>query len=179
LARQLFKHQPAVALDHFVLGGKNAKRTLRAANFYGRGPVLHAAPVEDVIRWVSVDPDARAVLVAGQTSLVERKSTEKKSALDDIGETTPVRLSDLAARLLEVASNKRPVLDALANSLHPSHYSGGVAATLTPYLTALEEMRASSDLVIAGWAAEQLASVRTRIEQDRERESQDEGRFEW
>jgi hypothetical protein len=69
--------------------------------------------------------------------------------------------------------------DALANSLHPLHYSGGVAATLTPYLTVLDEMRASSELVIAGWAAEQLASVRTRIEQDRERESRDEGRFEW
>lgn len=179
LARQLFKHQPAVALDHFMLGGKNAKRTLRAADFYRRGRVVHAAPVKDVIRWVSVDPDARAVLVAGHTSLVERKSAPKESALDDIGETSPVRLSDLAAKLLEVAPNKRPVLDALANSLHPLHYSRGVAATPTPYLTVLEEMRASSDLVIAGWAAEQLASVRTRIEQDRERESRDEGRFEW
>jgi hypothetical protein len=179
LARLLFKHQPYVALDSFILSSMGAKRALRSASFYRRGPAIHAAPAEDVIKWVAVDPDTRAALVAAHTSLAERKAAPAESALDDIAEHTPVRLSQLAAKLLEVAPNKPPVLDGLANSLHPMHYSGSVASTLSPYLVVLEEMRASSDEVVAAWAAEQITSVRTRIEQDRHRESQDEGRFEW
>jgi hypothetical protein len=179
LARLLFQHQPAAALDNFMLAGRGAKRTLRSASFYRRGPVIHSAPVDDVVRWVAVDPDARGVLVAAHTTLVERKSAPAESAVDEIVEHTPVRLSQLAERLLEVVPNKRPVLDALAQSLHPMHYSGSVAATLAPFLNVLEQMSASTDKVIAGWATEQIASVRARIEQDRQRESHDEERFEW
>lgn len=179
LARLLFQHHPAVALDSFMLADKGARRTLRSASFHRRGPVIHSAPVNGVIDWVTIDPAARAPLVAAHTSLIERKTAPRESALDDIGEGTPVHLSELAARLLEVAPEKRPVLDALANSLHPLHYSGSVASTLAPFLSVLDEMSTSADKVVAGWATEQIARVRAQIEQDRQRESKDEGRFEW
>jgi len=122
--------------------------------------------VDDITEWVRVDPEIRAPLLASEISIL---------ATTDDGATV---LSPLAAHLLGMVSNKQSVLNAFGGNFHPSHWSGSLAQTLTPFVTLAEGLLNHPEPLVANWAAESLKAMRTRIENDHRWEAGREESFE-
>lgn len=105
--------------------------------------------------------------------LNSRQSLQTFTTLD--GATV---LGSLATHLLEMAPDKASVLDAFSRNFHPSHWSGSLGQTLAPFIALGETLKTHPDPVVATWAAKALASMRQRIEGDRNWDVQHEESFE-
>jgi len=177
LACTLFKLQPLVALDAF-LSKPNPKRHLgfRARFIARHGSIVQCAHEEVLLQWVGVDPQVRAPLIAQEIDIFRKKTRENMSALDD--GPTEVELSPLAGRLLALAPEKSAVLLGFSRHFHPSHWSGSLAQTLTPYQALLEKLLGDADPVVTTWAQKALDVMRQRIEQDRQMHAREEQSFE-
>lgn len=167
LACTLFRLQPKVALEAFLTKPAKRKHFGFRSRFVARhGPVVQCAPVDVITEWVRVNPETRAPLLASEIDII---------ATTDDGATV---LSPLATILLEMVSNKQPVLDTLGGNFRPSHWSGSLAQTLAPFVVLVEGLRSHSEPLVVNWAAESLKAMRTRIECDRDWESGREESFE-
>jgi len=166
LACTLFKLQPLVALDAFLSKPRPKRHLGFRARFIARhGPIVQCAPEEVLLQWVSADPGTRAPVVAREIEIFEKKNKEYVPALND--GASEVTLSHVAARLLELATDKLAVLQGFNTHLHPSHWSGSLAQTLAPHLALVEGLVGHADSVVAAWAQEALRVMQQRIEYDR------------
>jgi hypothetical protein len=167
LACTLFRLQPIAALEAFLTKPAKRKHFGFRSRFVARhGPVVQCAPVDVINEWARADPEVRAPLLASEINIV---------ATTEGGATV---LSPLAGNLLEMVSNKRPVLNAFGGNFHPSHWSGSLAQTLAPFVALAESLLDDGDPLIANWASESLKAMRARIEGDRVWESGREESFE-
>lgn len=167
IACTLFRLQPMVALEAFLTKPAKRKHFGFRSRFVARhGPVVQCAPVDIINEWVRVDPEMRAPLLTSEINII---------ATTEDGATV---LSPLANNLLEIVSDKRLVLDAFGSNFHPSHWSGSLAQTLSPFVMLAESLLTHSNPLVANWAFESLKAMRTRIESDRHWESGREESFE-
>lgn len=151
LAETLFRHQPVAALDAFLGGPPTALGyPLLARLSLSRKKVVHSADVETLVAWVSVNPSARAPLLAAEIEIY---------CADGDGLFT---WSPIAASLLAVAPNKQAVLDAFRIHLYPMVWSGSLAQFLRPYFELTEQLAKGDDPTVATWAKTQLASMAER-----------------
>ena len=156
LACTLFKLQPAIALDAFLSKASKRQNFGFRSRFTARhSPVLQCAPEDAILSWVQVDPASRAPLVAAEINIIAPQGT------------SGIQLSPLAHQLLELASDKRSILEAFNKSLHPWQWSGSLSQALEPFILLLEGLAAHSDATIANWANENLEHIQKRIESDR------------
>lgn len=167
LAGTLFRLQPKAALEAFFTKSVRRKHFGFRSRYVARyGSVVQSAPDDVILDWVRSDPATRAPLVASEITIV--------SNTDD-GATV---LGSLAMHLLEMAPDKASVLDAFSRNFHPSHWSGSLGQTLAPFIALGETLKTHPDPVVATWAAKALASMRQRIEGDRNWDVQHEESFE-
>jgi hypothetical protein len=177
LACTLFKLQPLIALDAFLSKPSPRRHLGFRAQFIARhGSIVRCAPEEVLLQWVSADPGTRAPIVAGEVELLKKKIKETASALDD--SESEVTLSHVAARLLELAPDKKAVLQGFNRHFHPSHWSGSLAQTLAPHLALVESLVDHPDPVVAAWAHDANRSIRQRIERERVVNATEEQSFE-
>lgn len=167
LACTLFKLHPTIALDAF-LGGPIVKRRFGlSSNFIAHhGPVIECAPEGAILNWIRDEPEVRAPLVAAEIRLAS------------ISQSGEVSVNSLVTQLLEIASDKPPVLNALLRDLHPSYWSGSLEQTLQASIFALKILAVHEDMQVSSWAQETLRNIDRRIEQDRQRESLSEQAYE-
>jgi hypothetical protein len=86
--------------------------------------------------------------------------------------------SDLASRLLELALNKTPILEAFNRHFQPGHWRGSLEHALTPYFNFADQLTTDPTPEIALWAARHVHLIKESIAQDRLRETTMEERFE-
>lgn len=177
LVRTLFKHQAKVTLDCLLADASPARQRALRYRTHRKGPLMEFAPAKEVIEWVAQAPDVRALAIAPHVMFVDRADAQKKSRLENT-DKSPVRVSDLAISLVEIAPNKRAVLDVLAAHFEPMDVPTSLGATLAPYTSALEGLRRSEDPVVAIWAADNLRLLAARTREERIEESHEEKRFE-
>lgn len=167
LARTLFELQPKAALEAFFTKPVQRRHFgLRSRYVARHGSVVQSAPDDVILDWVRSDPATRAPLLACEITIV--------SNTDD-GATV---LGSLATHLLEMAPDKASVLGAFSRNFHPSHWSGSLGQTLAPFIALGETLKTHLDPVVAAWAIGALASMRQRIEGDRDWDVQREESFE-
>jgi len=155
LACTLFKLQPTIALDAFLSKPTKKRHFGFRSRFVARhGPVVQCATEDVILDWVRIAPEARAPLVASEINIIDSK--------DGLGMT----FSSLATRLLELSSEKSPILEAFSTNFHPTHWSGSLAQTLAPFVALLEGLAGYPDPVVTTWAQEGLKKMRARIERD-------------
>jgi hypothetical protein len=167
LACTLFKLQPTVSLDTFLLGTKRRKQfTFRSTFDFGECPMVECAPLEAIQQWVKVDSAMRLPLVAAEIGILDRESVEEP------------RWSGLAEYLLNTADDKGPVLRAFANNFDPSGWSGSLGQALRPYVKLVERLVSQGSGEIAAWAQRELVRMNERIAAEERMERRSEQRFE-
>jgi hypothetical protein len=167
LACALFKHQPQISLDAFLLVPPGRSRSPLESLFErARGKALQCAGNEAILSWGILDPDVRLPLIAAE--------------IDVLGETADrmPMWSDLASRLLELASNKTPILEAFNRHFQSGQWSGSLEQALTPYLNFANQLKNDPSPEVATWAARHVHGMEESIAQDRLREAISEERFE-
>ncbi len=175
LACTLFRLQPGIALDAFLgTPGKRRHLGFRARFVARHGAVVECAPFDAILDWVRLAPAARAPLVASEMGLLAAKADDGSILAPEAKPT----LNPLAARLLELAPDKAPVLAALDSLLLPSHWAGGLAQTLAPFIAVVEELANHTDTTVAAWASRNLEKMARQIEEDIARQKADEQSFE-
>jgi hypothetical protein len=167
LACTLFRLQPTVSLDAFLLGTERRKRfTFRSRFDFGECPMVECAPLEAIQAWVKVDPAKRVPLVASEIGILDRESVEEP------------RWSGLAEYLLNMAEDKGPVLRAFARHFDPSGWSGSLGQALHPYVRLAERLASEGSGEIAAWAQRELVGMNERIAAEQSMERRNEQRFE-
>jgi hypothetical protein len=177
LLRTLFKHQPRVTLDCLLANASAARQRALRYRPSRKGPFLEFAPVEDVMKWVAEAPEVRALTIAPHVPFLDKADAHKKSSLANT-DKSPVRLSELASKLLAVAPNKRAVLDVIAQNFDAVDVSNMLSTTMEPYSSALEGLSKSEDPIVAAWATETNTLLANRAKAERVVESLEEKRFE-
>ena len=179
LARIVCQHHPRASLEILLDKATPARmRALSGRQLYRKGPLLELAPADAVIEWVADAPQERAPLVAQLIAFVSRSAAKNASSLLEVTNSSAAQPTELATKLMAIAPDKRPVLDALARNFHLLDSPTALSGTLAPYLEVLEGMLDSEHPVIAGWAEESIGVLRRRIESERVLESREEERFE-
>ena len=167
LACLLFKLQPAIALDAFLLRPHRRRRfPLRSSFDLDEFAMEECAPLEALQSWVEVEPAGRLLLVAAEVNILDKASIEEP------------RWSPLAERLLAMASDKGPVLQAFAHHFNPNGWSGSLGQALQPYVKFAERLASDESVEISVWAHQQLDGMKERIQDDQRRERRREESFE-
>lgn len=167
LACLLFKLQPAIALDAFLLRPHRRKRFgLRSSFDLDEFATVEWAPLEALQSWVEVEPAVRVLLVAAEVNILDNASIEEP------------RWSPLAERLLAMASDKGPVLQAFAHHFDPSGWSGSLGQALQPCVKFAERLASDDSAEISAWAQRELAGMKERIKDEQRRERRREESFE-
>ncbi|MBX3624150.1 MAG: hypothetical protein KF892_03975 [Rhizobacter sp.] len=167
LAAVLFHLHPSIALDAFLTGPR--RRQLFAMRYRLEGSeqtVVNRASDEALLAWAAIAPQERLPLLGAEIQILDRSNPED------------AKLTDLATRLLEMAPQKKRVLDAFARHFHPNGWSGSLEQTLRPHMTLATNLAGSPDPEIAAWAATQLDSMRRRIDGEKKLERGAEQKFE-
>jgi hypothetical protein len=151
LADTLFKHQPAVALDAFL--GFPGKALVPTCQLRKKSVVNSAVP-EALLAWAKVAPAVRAPRLAAEIEIHD-KDAEGLSCW-----------SHVAASLLEMAPNKREVLDEFAQHFQPRSWSGSISSVLAPYQELATRLANGTDATVVAWAKVQLASMAEQIAQE-------------
>ena len=167
LACALFKHHPISALDAFLGDGATADRSpaLWRLSMTRESPV-NCANDDALLAWAEVDPTTRIPLLAAEIR-IHAKSV-------DGGLTW----SPIAARLLDIATDKTPVLNAMSLHFRLSGWMGSLADALRPYVEMAEQLARSPDGVVALWAEAQLAQMNERVTSDSQLHRVSDERFE-
>lgn len=166
LAGVLFRLQPDLTLSA-LLGRARRRLFPIRMRFENKGvSVIECASHESILAWVEVDPATRLPQVAAEIEILDREGKGQPG------------LSPLAAKLLSMAKDKGPVLQAFAQRFHPSGWSGSLAQALGPYLKLAASLAASSDPDVSKWAVGQIEAMNARIAADQRAERNSQERFE-
>lgn len=152
LAETLFRHQPATALDAFLLRTPQKMSLLRQSST-GKS-IVSSANTEALLAWVKVEPSVRVPLLA----------TEIEIYCQDVAGL--FSWSPIAASLLEIAPNKQEVLDGFSENFRHRAWSGSISGILRPYQEFAMRLTSDADATVAAWAKVQLASIVRRIAQE-------------
>jgi hypothetical protein len=168
LACALFKHHPIAALDAFLgyVGADDRRRSALWRFSMMRESPVNCASDDALLAWAERDPSCRPQLLAAEIKIYA-KTTE--------GGLT---WSPAASRLLDIATDKTQLLDALSLQFHPSGWMGSLAEALRPFMEMAEQLTRGSDAVVARWAETQLAHMKERVASDSQRDRVSDERFE-
>ncbi|MEL7688735.1 hypothetical protein AAG596_14340 [Citromicrobium bathyomarinum] len=166
LMQALFEAQPMIALDEFLLGDDDDDDDSLTLRFD-----LHS-PVEEVdtaiLRaWSDMDPVARYPLVGRSLSLFLGKEFEEE-----------VGLSRKFLELLDHAPDRAQFLGELYRRIHPSGWSGSLAAILERRRAMLEPLASHEDPAVRAWLTDQDKWLGDWIKAERARETESEEAFE-
>ena len=163
LAGTLFRYQPEAALDAFLAAPRKARLSALSMS---KKSVVNCADIGALTAWVKVEPAVRAPLLAAEIEV-------HCQDLNGVISWSPV-----AARLLEIAPNKKDVLAGFAEQTSPQWWSGSIAHVLRPYQELATRLANSADAEEANWARGQLDSMAERIARERRIDQRTDERFE-
>lgn len=166
LAVELFKIQAETCLDTFLLSGDETLRPFRLRFVTRHGSVVEHAGIDAIGKWIAVEADVRAPLVAAEIIPLAGSASEG------------FRLSDIAHLLLDAVSDKDLILNALTEYFHPSGWSGSLEETLQPQLGLAAFLSRDKDPKIAAWARRIQTAMKNRIIAEGERFRRSEQAFE-
>ena len=125
----LFKVQPFIALDIFVLGLPASQNRLLRSYGFDKPSLVGKLDVDVLITWADRDPEIRYHLVGRGTSMFE-------TVPEEAGQE--IMLSDRFLRLLSCAPDKLAFLGNFTNRMHPQGWSGSLADVLTARVKAVQ-----------------------------------------
>jgi len=167
LISTLFQLQPLAAIQELLKPMSRGRSVL----YYITGPrqssPANAAPPEILMKWAMKSPKVRMPILAEEVHLFAKN-----------GENDTCSWSPLALGILEVAPDRKMILEIYADRFYPRSWSGSLADVLIPYLSLTKELQSHKDPLIAAWANEQAALIKLRIEEDRKRERRQDESFE-
>lgn len=163
----LFKTQPTVALDTFLLGNAPLEnyhllelRSVRASPIEGiEGDTLCA--------WAAQDPANRFLLLGRALALFSRKELDESAGL-----------SPLFLAVMAKAPNKQQFLGDVWHRVYPRGWNGSIADILERRKGMLDELLVDADSNVQAWVHDTRQKVDDWIVQERGRESGREERFE-
>lgn len=165
--KALFKAQPLIALDIFLLPGTAFKdrRIFEADLGYGT-PVDGMDPAA-VRVWAGRDPALRYPLLGRAIGMFKRSQTNRDNDI------APLFLETLAH-----APDKRAFLGEFWMRVHPRGWSGSLAEILAHRKGQLLELADGNDADVRQWVAEALIVIDSWIERESGREREGEESFE-
>ena len=167
LACLLFKLQPQIALDTFLLRlGRRKRFPFRSSFDSDDFSMVECAPLEAIQAWAAIEPAVRLPLVASEIYILDKESVEEP------------RWSPLAERLLAMADDKGAVLNAFSRHFDPSGWSGSLGQALGPYVKLTERLATAGSAQVAAWAQRELVGMNERITAERKMQGRREERFE-
>ncbi|WP_092797270.1 MULTISPECIES: hypothetical protein [unclassified Janthinobacterium] len=156
---------PKAFLDRAFQGTEKQQdlRLLFISNGSLEKPPLTQINVDELIEWCNARNDSSvwASVAAGIT------------VWSNQGDTETVKLSDSAMKLLEASSNPEVVLDAIADRVLPSIWSGGLANAMEPRAAAIGMLVEHKNVKIAAAAKSISEKLANRIEREKEREQRE------
>jgi len=128
--------------------------------------VVNSAAPEALIAWAKVEPAVRAPRLAAEIEVHGRDA-------DGLSCWSPV-----AASLLEMAPNKREVLNEFSRNFQPLSCNGSISGVLAPYQELATRLVNGKDATVAAWAKVQLVSMAESIAQETHWKQRTDERFE-
>jgi hypothetical protein len=163
----LFRTQPQVALDAFLLPGppRRSRHLFEAA--YGLGAPIERISPEVLCEWADNDPVMRYPLVASCLGMFNSRSGDG-----------PEGISHGFLEVLDRAPDKAQFLGDFWRRIHPRSWSGSLAEVLTRRRQVLKELEDHPDLSVRRWHADIQPDFDRWLATERGRETQREESFE-
>ena len=174
LMKGLFQVHPADVLGELVAGDKKAQsNSVRVMNDllrFGKSP-MDIVPDDVILGWCDGDPKVRYPFAAAIALLFKRANDKE-----------PHEWTSLARKLLLRAPDKEAIFKEIVNRLHPTSWSGSLATKLESRLKLLDQLDLSEMPALAGPLNKAKAVLKSRVEAERRRETEEDrarsGRFE-
>jgi hypothetical protein len=148
LASALFRVQPAIALDELVGSQQGQGTRFWMLDFRSRNPLMQA-PVESVVAWAQANPKVRFPLLAPIITPFEENK-----------DRTELNWVPMALRILDLAPDKGPVLDAFRGHIRRSVWAGSGLVNEPENRRALTKALLSDpDAQIVAWAKREDAEL--------------------
>lgn len=136
-------------------------------------PALNRAPVSELIDWANSEQEKLEKL-----SKAIRTFSTVEAGNSSLDHPKTVAVSEHAKALLDVASDKEPVLQMIFEGAWPSGWSGSLADILEARATAFEELLSHPSDVVQASVSEKLEVLRQAVRSNREKESDEHNRRE-
>jgi hypothetical protein len=180
LVKTLVVNFPELILNCVFTGNKKEAQLIHDL-FQGRNsrhsPLLNQVPVERLVKWCNGNQD-RIIKVAGAVSSYSSVD-KKKTSLDN---QKQVKLSDHIKALLEIAENPIDIVEIIFKNIWPGGWSGSLANILEVRSKAFAELLEHPSDELREFAKEKIGEIKKSVHQNREQEaernSQHEQRFE-
>lgn len=167
LLKSLFKAQPEVALDVFLLDGPpHHNRHLFDFSFVGASPV-ESVDADTLCAWADKDAQERYPLLGNALSLYAGKQFKETTGL-----------SPLFLAIMAKAPDKRRFLGDGYARLYPTSWSGSLADALEKRKGILDTLSYDPDPDVQAWLRETRMQLDEWIARERQRESKREESFE-
>ena len=163
----IFKTNPAIALDVFVLADEADQSRTFDYNSWVRGSPIETVPSEKLWNWADNDAETRYTLLGRILQPFPEKIGQDNSTL-----------SKTFVEALDRAPDRTQFLTADAYRIGPRGWSGSLAAILDQRYAELQKLADHEDEAVREWVQERSANLVEWANHERERESEREERFE-
>lgn len=165
--KAVFIVQPLIALDALLLHKHSPGEYRPLGSLFGVDAMIERVGSPVLTRWASVQATERYPLLGQALTMFGRQRGDESN-----------ELSPLFMQLLEQAPDKRDFLGSWFSRMHPSGWVGSLAAVLTQRRENALILRDNPHPEVRQWLDESLPHVDQWIEKERQREREEEERFE-
>jgi hypothetical protein len=165
--KALFKVQPLIALDEFLLYEPTSHEARPLESIFEIDALVENVGASALTEWADGDAAARYSLLGRTLSMFQRKRGDESN-----------KISPLFLQFLEQAPDKRDFLGSWFSRIHPSGWIGSLAGVLAQRRESLLALRNSPHAEVRQWVDEAIPELDKWIRRAREREHEEEERFE-